>query len=161
MANTMKNKIDFIVRTDGLLKDYIESVVILKIKDRMPKDIFKKMPANQIRAALLLRNIAPCSLKDFATAMRQSKAAASAQVDRMVKAGSVLRETNPDDRREVILKVSPALEEHVNHIHEEMSEWFTSLTEQLGQENFEKWYEVMTVLNKELNKRIKSGEMPF
>ncbi len=93
--------------------------------------------------------------------MRQSKAAASAHVDRMVKAGSVRREINPDDRREVILNVSPALDEHVNHVHEEMSRWFASITEQIGEETLEKWYEVMIALNGVLNKRIKSGETPY
>ncbi len=161
MAQDFKDKVDFIVRTDGLLKDYIESVVVKNIKENMPDDRFKKMTSNHIRAALMLRNIQPCSLKEFATAMRLSKAAASAQVDRMVKIGTVRREVNPENRREVILTVSPGLDEHVNHVHVEMSRWFESITEQLGQETFEKWHEVMVALNAVLKQRIKSGDAPY
>lgn len=161
MTEAYKNKVDFIVRTDGLLKDYIESVVVKSIKAAMPDDTFKHMTSNHIRAALLLRNMQPCSLKEFATAMRLSTAAASAQVDRMVKNGTVRREINPDNRRAVVLTVSPALEEHVNHIHTQMSRWFESITEELGRETFEKWYEVMVSLNAVLNQRIKSGHEPY
>ncbi|SMF19769.1 MarR family transcriptional regulator [Desulfovibrio gilichinskyi] len=161
MTNTFKDKVDFIVRTDGLLKDYIENVVVNKIKAEMPDDIFKKMTSNHIRAAFMLKNIEPCSLKEFATAMRLSKAAASAQVERMVKTGMVQRETNRDNRREVILTVSIPFEKHINHVHAEVTNWFMSITEQLGMETFEKWYEVMTTLNEVLNKRIKTEDMPY
>ncbi len=161
MADQFSDKVDFIVRTDGLLKDYIESVVVKAIKAEMPDDSFKKMTSNHIRAALLLRTIQPCSLKEFATAMRLSKAAASAQVDRMVKTGTVLREVNPDNRRELILTVSPALEAHVAHVHTRMIRWFGSIIDQLGLETFEKWHEVMVALNTVLKQRILNGDAPY
>ena len=161
MPNTFNDKVDFIVRTDGLMKDYIETVVVNKIKAEMPDDIFKKMTSSHIHAALMLKNIAPCSLKEFATIMRLSKAAASAQVERMVKTGMVQREINPDNRREVLLTVSIAFEEHINHVQAEVTNWFASITEQLGMETFEKWYEVMITLNEVLTKRIKTENIPY
>ncbi len=161
MPNTFNDKVDFIVRTDGLMKDYIETVVVNKIKAEMPDDIFKKMSSSHIHAALMLMNIAPCSLKEFATVMRLSKAAASSQVERMVKTGMVQREVNSENRREVVLTVSLAFEEHINHVHTEVTNWFASITEQLGMETFEKWYEVMTTLNEVISKRIKTGNVPY
>lgn len=161
MPDSFKDKVDFIVRTDGLLKDYIESVVVKRIKDEMVDDAFRHTTSNHIRAALLLRTIAPCSLKEFATVMRLSKAAASAQVNRMVKAGTVEREVNPDNRREVILTVSPAFEAHIGHVHAEVTRWFESITGQLGLETFEKWHDVMVALNGVLQERIKSGGEPY
>ncbi len=161
MADHFSDKVDFIVRTDGLLKDYIESVVVKAIKAEMPDDIFKQTTPNHIRAALMLRTLQPCSLKEFAIAMRLSKAAASAQVDRMVKAGTVLREVNPENRREVLLMVSPALEEHVAHVHSRMIRWFGSIIEQLGQETLEKWYDVMVSLNEVLKQRITNGDTAY
>ncbi len=156
MQDISKEKIDFIVKTDGLLRDYIETVVLKSIKDTMQDDPFSKMSSNHIRAALMIANIAPCSLKEFATAMRLSKASASALVNRMVKAGTVQREINQDNRREVILCVSPAFEDHINYVHAELMEWFETVTKQLGPETFAKWYEAMISLNAVLQKKIKS-----
>jgi DNA-binding MarR family transcriptional regulator len=158
VEENLNHKIDLIVKTDGLLKDYIESVVLKKIKSGMAADIFDNVTPYHIRAALLLRNIEPCSLKEFATAMRLSKASASALVERMVQAGTVEREMNPDNRREVLVKVSPALEQHISYVHAELIKWFGSITEDMGVETVEKWYEVMNSLRSVLTDRLKNGD---
>ena len=59
-----KGKVAFIVETDGLLKDYLESVVINEIKSRMTDDTFKSLNTHHIHTALILKSIAPCSLKN-------------------------------------------------------------------------------------------------
>ncbi len=63
---TFESKIAFIVETDGLLKDYIESIVIKEIKSRMTNDSFKNLNTNHVQAALILKTLSPCSLKKFA-----------------------------------------------------------------------------------------------
>ena len=147
-------KVAFIVETDGLLRDYINTVVIKNIKSRMTDNRFTSLNSNQIHAALLLKSIAPCSLKHFAAVMRLSTSAASALIDRMVGNGIVLRRLNPDNRREILLSVSPEFDEHVLYVRKELSAWFAGLTDDLGIENFEKWYEVMLRLNEVLLKKL-------
>ena len=149
-----KSKVAFIVETDGLLKDYLESIVIKQIKSEMPEDGFNDVTPNHVHAALMLKSIAPCALKKFAATMRMSRAAASALVDRMVRAGLVLREANPDNRREVLLTVNPEFETHVGYVRSEMIRWFETLTGKMGMENFEKWHTAMVALNKVLNEEI-------
>jgi len=147
-------KVAFIVETDGLLRDYINTVVIKEIKSRITDNRFSSLNSNQIHAALLLKSIAPCSLKDFALVMRLSTAAASALIDRMVGNGLVLRRLNPDNRREILLSVSLEFDEHVVYVRKELSAWFAGLTDDVGAENFEKWYEVMLRLNEVLLKKL-------
>ena len=149
-------KVTFIVETDGLLKDYLESVVIKGIKARMTDDAFKHVSTNYIHAALILKSIAPCALKKFAATLRLSKAAASALVERMVKAGVVCREANPQNRREVLLTVHPDFDAHVAHVRSEMVRWFEILIDKMGMETFEKWHAVMVSLNSVLQEEIKS-----
>lgn len=152
-----RSKAAFIVETDGLLKDYLESVVIKKIKAGMTDDSFKNLSAGHVHAALILKSIAPCALKTFAATMRMSKAAASGLVDRMVKAGAIRREANPQNRREVLLTVSPDFEAHVAHVRSEMTRWFETLAGKMGMENFEKWHAVMVALNRVLQEEIQTG----
>lgn len=75
--------------------------------------------------------------------MRMSKAAASALVDRMVKACAVRGEANPQNRREILLTVSPEFESHVVHGRSEMTRWFETLVDRMGIETFEKWEAVI------------------
>jgi DNA-binding MarR family transcriptional regulator len=149
-----RSKVAFIVETDGLLKDFLESVVIKKIKSDMTDDAFRNLTSNHVHAALILKNISPCALKRFASAMRMSRAAASALADRMVKAGVVQREVNPENRREVLLTVSSDFEAHVSHVRSEMIRWFETLADKMGVESFDKWHSVMVDLNRVLQEEI-------
>jgi len=152
-----KSKVAFIVETDGLLKDYIDSIVIKRIKSRMTDDSFKNLSANHVHAALILKRVSPCALKTFAATMRMSRAAASGLVDRMVKAGVAKREPNPHNRREILLTVNPDFETHVAHVRSEITRWFETLVDRMGMENFEKWHTVMVALNRVLQEEIHAG----
>jgi len=156
-----RSKVAFVVETDGLLRHYLDSIVIKRIKAGMTDDSFKNLSSNHVHAALILKSLAPCSLKTFAATMHMSKAAASALVDRMVKAGAVQRNANPDNRREILLTVSPAFEAHVEHVKSELTRWFEALVSRIGLENFEKWHSVMVVLNRVLNEEIQADKTPL
>lgn len=151
-------KVSFIVETDGLLRDYITSVVIKEIKTRIDDKSFMRISSNHIHAALLLKTVSPCSLKDFAAVMRLSKSSASALVERMVEKNIVERKPNPDNRREILLSVNPDFEKHVTFVRKELADWFAGLIDELGQEAFEKWYSVMQQLNKVMLKKIKGNQ---
>ena len=157
MTNCPKEKFEFIVETDGLLNDYIRSVVFKRIKAETKDDKFILINANQIRVAMILRALAPCSLKAFAEAMIMSKAAASALVDRMVQNGIVRREANENNRREILLWVASDFEAHVSHVVTELSKWFEGLSAEMGIETFEKWYDAMLSINHIIHKRIRNN----
>jgi len=150
-------KVAFIVETDGLLRDYIDSVVIKDIKFRIADDRFANLNSNHIHAALLLKAIAPCALKDFAAVMRLSKSAASALIERMVENSLVLRQLNPHNRREILLSVNPDFEEHVVYVRAELAAWFSTLAEDLGMDTFEQWHAVMTQLHTVILQKIRSA----
>ena len=150
----IKAKVAFIVETDGLLSDYINSIVIKQIKSKMPDDAFKCLNTNHVHAALILKNIAPCPLKVFASTLRLSKSAASALVDRMVENGLVGRQVNEKNRREVLLFINPDFEKHVDHIKAELTKWFESLIDEMGRDTFENWHKVMVALNRIIKKEI-------
>lgn len=151
------DKVSFIVETDGLLRDYIDTVVIKDIKSRITDNRFSNLTSNHIHAALLLKAIAPCALKDFAAVMHLSKSAASALVERMVENNVVLRQLNPNNRREILLSVSPEFDEHVMFVRTELAAWFGTLINDLGMETFEKWHEVMQQLNTVILHKIKES----
>ena len=159
MTDTDFNKkAAFIAETDGLLKDYITSIVIDRIKSEISDKSFNDINSNHIHAAMILKRLAPCPLKEFAAALRLSKSAASALVDRMVEKGIINREANPENRREVLLSIAPAFEDHSAQIREKMTKWFKGLTSEMGMDAFEKWYEVMLKLNGIIQEKIRNNE---
>lgn len=155
---SFKEKASFISETDGLLKEYIASVVINDIKAKMRNPKFRKTNNNHIQAGMTLIRIAPCSLKTFAQALRLSTSAASAFVDRMVDGGVVVREPNPNNRREILLSIDPAFKKNMDHVRDEIANWFEELLESMGMPTFEKWYEVMVNLNAILLEKINTQE---
>ena len=154
MEKDFRSKVSFIVETDGLLKDYVASVIIKRIKADIQEDPFENVSSSHMHAAIILKNISPCSLRTFAETMRMSKAAASALVDRMVKAGIVLRRPNQQNRREVLLMVSPKFDAHISRVKTEITLWFENLAVKIGIDNFEKWYEVMVSMNSILREEM-------
>lgn len=152
-----KEKVELIMETDGLLKDYLYLVVLKQIKARIKDKKFNSLNANQIHAALLLKTLAPCTLKEFSLSLRLSKASASALVERMVRNGVIVRKVSTDDRREVQLSIAADFEQHLNDVSGELSKWFEGLAQEMKPELFEKWYEAMTSINRiilnKLNKR--------
>jgi len=153
------DRVNLIVETDGLLKNYIETVVLKEILSQRSEGAFKGLNSNQLHSTLILETIEPSTLKEFAATLRLSKSAASALVDRMVDNGFVLRQPNPQCRREILLTVSPEFKEHAVWIRGELSEWFATLIEEMGEETFAKWYEVMTSLNTIIKRRIRSNHV--
>lgn len=149
-----KEKIELIMETDGLLKDYIDLVVIKQIKAEIQDSKFTSLNANKVHAALILKALAPCTLKEFALSLRLSKAAASALVDRMVKNGVIVRKAGMADRREVQLTLASDFNQHINYVSAELSKWFEGLAQEMGPELFEKWYEAMTSINRIILKKL-------
>lgn len=154
-------QIDFLAHTDGFLRDYILSVVIDSIEKELGETEFMHVNKNHIHSALILNKLAPCSLKKFARTLRLSKSAASALIDRMVAEHIIERTTNPDNRREVLLSLTPGFYEHTQRVHKRLLEWFAGLIDEIGEEAFEKWHAVMTQINHILLKRLKENNERF
>jgi len=82
------------------------------------------------------------TIKELAKALQVSPPSASAMVDRLVEIGAVTREQNPDDRREVIVGMSPQVEEIISRIEERFLKRILELLDKIGAEYAAKWCDV-------------------
>ncbi len=62
----------------------------------------------QVKTMFILRKHGPCPVSDVAEFLEVSPPTASEHIDRLVEAGLVERRTNPRDRRQVLVSLSPA-----------------------------------------------------
>jgi DNA-binding MarR family transcriptional regulator len=75
-------------------------------------------PHSQIKAMGHLFNHSPATLSEVADALGVSLPTASELIERLVEEGIVSRDTNPLDRRKVVLALTPKAREMGQQIHE-------------------------------------------
>ncbi len=80
------------------------------------------LTAGQLRTLLLLYTKGPSRMTDVATALGVTMATATGVIDRMVERGIVVRESDLDDRRIVLCRMSPEGEKMVNALWQSWSE---------------------------------------
>jgi DNA-binding MarR family transcriptional regulator len=95
----------------------------LKLGDKGFRELIPFLPeewlaidltAGQLRTLLLLYTNGPTRMSDISSTLNVSMATATGVIDRMVERGIVVRESDPNDRRIVLCRVSPEGEELVS-----------------------------------------------
>ena len=95
----------------------------LELGDKGFRELFVFLPkewlgldltAGQLRALLLLFTNGPTRMSDISSALGVSMATATGVIDRMVERGIVVRESDPNDRRIVLCRMSPEGEKLVS-----------------------------------------------
>ena len=95
----------------------------LELGDRGFRELFVFLPkewlsldltTGQFRTLLLLFTNGPTRMSDISSALGVSMATATGVIDRMVERGIVVRESDPNDRRIVLCRVSPEGEKLVS-----------------------------------------------
>jgi DNA-binding MarR family transcriptional regulator len=89
----------------------------------LPKEWLElDLTAGQLRALLLLYTNGPTRMSDISSALGVSMATATGVIDRTVERGIVVRESDPNDRRIVLCRVSPEGERLVSGLWRSWSE---------------------------------------
>jgi DNA-binding MarR family transcriptional regulator len=109
------------METKGNKEQLIQST--LELGDKGFRELFVFLPkewlsldltAGQLRALLLLFTNGPTRMSDISSTLGVSMATATGVIDRMVERGIVVRESDPNDRRIVLCRVSPEGEKLVS-----------------------------------------------
>ncbi len=114
--------------TEGNKEKLIQST--LELADRGFRELFPFVPkewlsldltASQLRTLLLLFTNGPTRMSEIASQLGISMATATGVIDRMVERGIVVRESDPNDRRIVLCRVSPEGERTVSGLWQSWS----------------------------------------
>ena len=101
-----------------------------RIREEMRARAARGLTVPQLRALLYLRRHPGAGLSVVAEHLGMSPPAASALVERLVRAGHLERATHPDERRRIQLRLTRRGLSHVTSAHEAARAW---LTRELGQ----------------------------
>jgi DNA-binding MarR family transcriptional regulator len=85
-------------------------------------DLIARLTLRQINYLVTIKRYGPCSIHTIMQYTGLSSSAASAAVDKLVKAGVVDRVQNRDNRREVLVSLTPKIRYHMEQINERFLE---------------------------------------
>lgn len=96
----------------------------------------------QVHMIMTVRDRGSMTIKQLATELRVKAPAVSAMVDRLVELGVLTRTENPDDRREVLVRLSATHDEWVNELERRKLQTFIELVEKVGEKYARTWGEL-------------------
>ena len=97
----------------------------------------------QIRAIKFVKAKGQVSITELAELLQVSAPSASTMVERLVEKGVLVREPDPEDRRKVIVTISPDMISITEQIEKDIFSSFVDLVEKLGPEVADDWCRVL------------------
>ena len=104
----------------------------------------------QAHTLKMIRQRGQVGIKELAGAMQVSAPSASAMVDRLVELGAVTREHSRLDRREVVVRATPAGEQTIDLIEGFILQSIAQLLEEIGPKHAQMWCDVHTKIREVL-----------
>ncbi len=140
----------YVFSTGRLIHDRVFQIQARQIACMGKKKQFGDLSMAQVNTLMIIRKRGPMSLTELAGALCVSPPSASAMVERLVDKGLVEREQSPEDRRRVVIRVSPGALKEIVVIEEVVFQAFVDLVERIGPEATEQWCGVLEKISRVL-----------
>jgi DNA-binding MarR family transcriptional regulator len=118
----------------------------------LSKDRFGDLSAPQMNMILMIRVREAVSVSELAELLGVSPPSVSTMVERLVDRGLLTRTPSDQDRRKVVIRVSPEAIEDIAWVEEKVLGAFVELVEAIGPETSRKWCEVLEQIKLVLDK---------
>ena len=107
---------------------------------------------------IMVLDIVARFIKELSELLGVAPPSASTMVDRLVEKKILVREMSPEDRRKVIVRVSPEAVADIEKTEEAVLSSFVDLVEKVGPETARKWCEVLERIKFVLEEEAKPSE---
>jgi DNA-binding MarR family transcriptional regulator len=106
--------------------------------------VFNELSMAQLNAVKTLLDCGKLTMNELAERLAVSPPSASAMVDRLVEKGVFSREHSTQDRRKVVVRISPEAVKAAEEIKSHILQFFVELVEKIGVETAQKWCDVLS-----------------
>ncbi len=142
----------YIYTTGRMIYDRIMRISTSAFLNSAKDERFGDLSAPQMNMLLMIRVREAVSVTELASLLGVSPPSVSAMVDRLVERGLLTRTPCPEDRRRVVIQVTPEALKDIAQVEELILGSFVELVEAVGPDTTQKWCEVLrhikTVLEK-------------
>lgn len=131
------------------------SAVISFLRRQTRQTASSSMP--RIRVLEFLKRCPNSSLTSVSQSLGTTNATSSVLIDALTRAGLVVRETNPAQRRQIILRLTPAGNRHLQAARESRIDEISSLLQSIPPEQLDEIIEIMSELHVTLKQGNEQG----
>jgi len=110
-----------------LLSDHLRKQLISKEKLERPT-------LSQWNVLRLVRKKGEVSVKEISEALGVTSSASTQLIDGLVNKGYLVRKSNPNDRRIILVKLSPSSQKHLSNMKMQRLKWLTEIFAVLSDE---------------------------
>ncbi len=110
-----------------------------------------ELSMSQLHAVKTLYESGELTMNELAAQLSVSPPSASAMVDRLVEKGVVCREHSTEDRRKVVVRVSPEAVLMAEGIKSNIMQFFIELVDRIGIETARQWCDVLACVKTALS----------
>ena len=143
----------YIFTTGRMIHDRIMRISTGACMRNAKDDGFGELSTPQMNMLIMIRIREAVSVTELAALLGVSPPSVSAMVDRLVERGLLTRVPSDQDRRKVVIRVSPEALEDIARVEEILLGYFVELVEAVGPETTRKWCEVLEQVKQVLEKK--------
>ena len=111
-----------------------------------------ELSLNQIHAIMAVRGRGEVNMTELSGLLGVTPASASGMVDRLVYKGILVRQHCTEDRRGVMVRVSPGVIDQIRRIEDAVLESFFEIVEALGKQTAQQWCDILGKIKQILDK---------
>ena len=142
----------YIFTTGRMIHDRIMRISTGACMSIAKDDRFGELSAPQMNMMMMIRFREAVSVTELAALLNVSPPSVSTMVDRLVERGLLTRTPSDQDRRKVVIRVSPEALKDIAQVEEMILGSFVELVEAVGPETTQKWCEVLQQIKQVLEK---------
>lgn len=133
----------YIFTTGRKVHDLVQQTITAACMAEGINNRFGELSASQMNMILMIRVREAVSVTQLASLLSVSPPSVSTMVDRLVERGLLTRTPSREDRRKVVIRVSPEAIEEISHVEEKVLAAFVKLVVALGPQTTRMWCEVL------------------
>lgn len=133
----------FILSTGKMVHDRVNRIISEHMINCDSCEQLRDLSITQLHAIMKIKYSGQVNMTELAEMMDVSPPSASAMVDRLVERGLLVREHSTEDRRKVVVKISPAAMENSREIENTLLTFFVGIVEKIGPETTRQWCDVL------------------
>ncbi len=151
------NHARYIFTTGRIIHDRIVRISTGACMRTNKDDRFGELSAPQMNMLMMIRVRETVSVTELAALLNVSPPSVSTMVDRLVERGLLTRVPSDQDRRKVVIRVSPEALEEISRVEEMILGAFVELVEAVGPETTQKWCAVLQQVKQVLENKSLSA----
>ncbi len=133
----------YIFTTGKIIRDHIFRVQSSHLAACGKSEALGELSIPQYHTIMVVRMWGQITMTELSAQLGVSPPSASAMVDRLVGKGILIREHSREDRRKVVVRISPEALKDIEGIEDTILRSFVELVEKIGPETARKWCEVL------------------